>query len=185
VSGEALRRLLAVLVLALVLVAVGTGMVRGWRARGRRQSGIAAPRVPPADLGGPAFTLTGTYVSTTTAGQFLDRVVAHGLGPRAAAELAVHPSGLVLSRDGADPLFVPAADVVGLGDSAGMAGKVLARPEILLIRWRAGDTVLDTGFRPGSRADRADVPALAARTAAALHLLAAPLPGARTDREVA
>ncbi len=184
-SSETVRRLLAVLVLALVLVAVGIGMVRGWRARGRRQSGIAAPAAPPAGLGEPVSTLTGTYVSTTTAGEFLDRVVAHGLGPRAAGELAVHPAGLVLSRDGADPLFIAAADVVGIGDSAGMAGKVLARPEILLVRWRLGDTVLDTGFRPAARADRSDVPGLAARTAAALHPQAAPVPGARPDREVA
>lgn len=184
-NGDSLRRALAVLVLALVVAAIGIGMVRGWRARERRQSGIAAPAEPPRSLGKPVATLTGTYVSTTVAGQFLDRVVAHGLGPRSTAVLAVHPSGLVLSRNGADPLFVPAADVVGIGDSAGMTGKVVGRPEILLVRWRTGDSVLDTGFRPGWRADRADLPALAAGIAAALDPTSAPSTDARPDREVA
>lgn len=162
-SGESLRRLLAVLVLALGVAAAGLGMIRGWRARGHRQSGLPAPVAAPATLGEPVSTLAGTYVSTTLAGQFLDRVVAHGLGPRATAVLAVHPAGLVLSRDGSEPMFIRAAEVVGIGDSAGMVGKVVGRPELLLVRWHAGDTLLDTGFRPRARADRDQIPALAAR----------------------
>jgi len=178
-SPESLRRLLAVVLLALVLLAVGVAMTRGWRARIARQSGIPAPRSPPGDLGEPTLTVAGTYVSTTLAGDWLDRVAAHGLGPRAAAVLAVHPAGLLLSRDGADPIWIPAADVTGVGESAGMAGKVPARPELLVVRWRSGDTELETGLRPAARADRTRITALAARTAQAVGL------PAHHDREVA
>lgn len=169
-SGESQRRLLAVALLALVLLGVGLAMTRGWRARITRQSSIPAPQSPPAGLGEPTLTVDGTYVCTTLAGNWLDRVAAHGLGLRAAAVLAVHPTGLLLSRDGADPVWISAADVTGVGESAGMAGKVPARPELLVVRWRCGDTELDTGLRPAARADRAGISALAARTAQAVGL---------------
>ncbi len=169
-SADTLRRTLAVVLLALGLAVVAVAMARGWRARIVRQSGIPAPQAPPADLGQPTSTVRGTYVSTTLAGSFLERVAAHGLGPRANAVLAVHPTGLLLSRDGADPVWIPAADVVGVGESAGMAGKVPARPELLVVRWRCGDVELDTGLRPATRADRAGISALAARTAQAVGL---------------
>lgn len=184
-SPESVRRLLAVVLLALVLLAVGVAMVRGWRARIARQSGIRAPQSPPEDLGEPTLTVAGTYVSTTLAGKWLDRVVAHGLGPRAAAVLAVHPAGLVLSRDGADPVWIPAADVTGVGESAGMAGKVPARPELLVLRWWCGDTELDTGLRPAARADRTGITALAARTALVVGLPTHHDEPAQDDREVA
>ena len=175
-SVESQRRLLAVALLALVLLAVGLAMARGWRARIARQSTIRAPHVPPADLGEPTATVAGTYVSTTSSGNWLDRVAAHGLGIRAAAVLEVHPTGLVLSRDGADPVWIPAADVAGVGESAGMAGKTPVRAELLVVRWRCGDVELDTGLRPAARADRAGITALAARTAATLGLTAHPDP---------
>ena len=188
-SGELWRRLLAVALLALVLLGVALAAARGWRARIARQAGIPAPGSPPAGLGEPTATVAGTYISTTLAGNWLDRVAAHGLGVRAAAVLEVHPTGLVLSRDGADPVWIPAADVAGVGESAGMAGKTPARAELLVVRWRCGDVELDTGLRPAARADRAGITALAARTAAALGLPAHPDPSpgltAHPDREVA
>lgn len=169
-SPESVRRLLAVVLLGLVLAAVGVAMVRGWRARIARQSGIRAPQAPPAELGEPTLVVAGTYVSTTLAGNWLDRVAAHGLGPRATAVLAVHPAGLLLDRDGQDPLWIPAGDVTGVGESSGMAGKVPGRPELLVVRWWCGGTELETGLRPAARADRTAVTALAARTARAVGL---------------
>ena len=167
-SGEGVRRLLAVAVLVAVVALVGLGAWRGWLARTRRQGDIPAPAAPPAQLGAPELELAGTYVTTTRAGDWLDRVTAHGLGPRAAASLAVSADGVVLRRSGAPELFIPAGDVVGVGVSAGMAGKVPGRAELLVLRWRSGTAELDTGFRPGSRADRAAIGALAQRLGAEL-----------------
>lgn len=167
-SGEALRRLLAVAVLVAVVALVGLGAWRGWRARARRQGDIPAPAAPPGDLGAPAVELAGTYVTTTRAGDWLDRVTAHGLGPRAAATLAVSGAGVVLRRDGAPELFVPAGDVLGVGVSSGMVGGVPGRPELLVLRWRSGSAELDTGFRPATRADRAGIGALVQRLGAEL-----------------
>lgn len=167
-SADSLRRALAVVVLALLLLGVAAAASRGWRSRAARQALIPAPQAPPLDLGAAALTVTGSYVGTTLAGQFLERVVAHGLGGPARASLAVYHRGLVLSRDGRDPVFVPAADVVGAGVSAGMSGKVVGRPELLLVRWRCGDYELDTGVRPADRAQRAGLAELADQLATVL-----------------
>lgn len=162
-SGESLRRLLAVLVLLALVLLLALAARHGWRARARRGADIPAPAPVPDGPGEPVLEVDGTYVTTTRAGDPLDRVTAHGLGPRAAATLSASPAGVVFERDGSPPFLVPSGDVVGVGTSAGMVGKAPGRQELLLLRWRAGAVELDTGFRPGRRADRAEITALADR----------------------
>ena len=60
----------------------------------------------------------GVYVGTTFAQHWQDRVVHGGLGPRSAASMTLSDKGILLDRDGAQPLFVPAADVVGVSRAA-------------------------------------------------------------------
>lgn len=141
------RTLLVLACLVLFAVCLA-GMRRGWRNRGRRQGAVPALPVPPSDLGPVLLApMTGLYVGTTTAGQWQDRVVAHGLGVRADATAELYTAGVLIERAGAEPLFVPTADLVGAGVGAGLAGKVLGPGGLLLIRWRLGAIELDTGFR--------------------------------------
>lgn len=124
------------------------GMRRGWRNRGRRQ--VALPDLPPAptQLAEPLVEpISGLYVGSTHAGQWQNRVVAHGLGARADAWTTLTAAGVMIDRSGAAPIFIAAPDIVSVGVGAGLAGKVMGPGGLLIIRWRLGRVELDTGLR--------------------------------------
>lgn len=158
------RLLLTALVLGFVAL-VCWGMWRGWRARARRQADLPAPAEPPTDFGAVAARAEGRYVATVRADQWLDRIVAHGLGAPAAGELLVGPAGVLVERDGAPALFVPAADIVLATTGTGMAGDVVEREGLAVIRWTLGEAQLDTGFRARSAEQQREVVAAAAALA--------------------
>ena len=126
-------------------------MYLGWRRRGKGQGDVPAPDTAPPQggVGTPLVEpVEGTYVSTVRAGDWLDRVVVHGLGVRSAATLHAGAAGVWLERRGARSVFVPAADLRAVRTETGIAGKYTVGEGLLVIRWRRGDVELDTGFRP-------------------------------------
>lgn len=131
-------------------------MREGWKWRGLLQSGIPELPAVPADPGTARLTMTGRYHGTTTAGQWLDRVVAHGLGARSRAELTLTERGLVVVRPGASDFFVPAARLRGARLDTGIAGKVLTEGGLLVITWEHGGGAYDSGFRSDRAAEHAD-----------------------------
>lgn len=138
------------LVLAVVPLVWGL-MYLGWRRRGRQHGHLPPPaEAPPGGELGVlvAPVVPGTYVSTVVAGNWLDRVVAHGLGTRSALELHAGTAGLWFLRRGARDVFVPAADVVAIRRERGIAGKYTLEEGVVVVRWRLGEAELDTGFRP-------------------------------------
>ena len=151
--------------LTLLMLALLTGlywlMFRGWRRRAARQQDLPVPAsVRPTGPGAgadadPAEAVEGVYASTTTAGNWLDRIAAHGLGVRSNAWVQVQPDGVFIAREAAPDLFIPAADLDGAALAPGIAGKVTGGEGVLLITWRLGGTQLDTGFHPRARQDRA------------------------------
>jgi hypothetical protein len=161
------RQALAVALLVVLVLVVWLAMLAGWRRRGARQALDLPP--PPSAPPEPGAPLTpdadGVYVSTTTAGNWLDRVTAHGLGTRSAATMAVTGAGVSWLREGAPDVFAAADALVGARRADGIAGKVMPPGGIVVVTWRLGGTELDTGFRPGSAAD-------ADRLAAAVERLA-------------
>ncbi len=142
------RTLLTVLLIGIVLLSAW-GLLVGWRHRGQRQSDIAAPAAAPEDLGAElAEPVTGLYVSTTRAGSWQDRVVAHGLGRRAAATVRLTTAGVLIDRVGETPIFIPTADLEAVGTAPGIAGKVMAMPDgVLILTWSLGGTRVDSGVR--------------------------------------
>ncbi len=151
------RTLLTIGLVLFVLLAV-YGLLAGWRHRAQRQFEVPALPAPPVDRGEPlAEPLTGVYVSTTTAGSWQDRVVAHGLGRRAAATVLLTAVGVVVDRVGEREIFIPVADLEAVDTAPGIAGKVMGTPDgILLLTWNLGGTRLDTGLRlddPDAQAD--------------------------------
>jgi hypothetical protein len=144
-----MERLLLVLGLLLLLALLVYGLYAGWRHRAARQSGLAELPVLPPDLGPDVVTpMTGLYVSTTTAGNWQDRVVARGLGRRAAGAARLSAEGVCIERDGEADIFIPVADLVEVTTAPGIAGKVIGQADgIVIMRWHLGGIALDSGFR--------------------------------------
>jgi hypothetical protein len=140
-------RLLPGLVMLAVAVALAGLMWMGWRGRLKRQSGIAAPRPVPASTGAERYRCAGQYVATTIAGDWLDRIAAHGLGVRAVADAVVLDEGVVFDRSGAVELFIPREDLREVGLASGMAGKFVEKDGLVVVGWLLGETAVETGFR--------------------------------------
>jgi len=149
------------IVIALALLAV---MWFGWRGRSRRSRALV-PGLParPDDAAlGEARTqpVDAVYVSSTTAGDWLDRVASHDLGFRSNATVQVFGGGVVVEREGAKDVFVPAAAVVEARTAPGMAGKFVGKDGLVVVTWRLaapgadGTVTLDTGLRTRHAADR-------------------------------
>ncbi|HSA53278.1 MAG TPA: hypothetical protein VLH10_24595 [Yinghuangia sp.] len=132
-------------------------MWRAWKKRGRRQADLPAPAAAPAEPGAeepPLLPgLTGRYFGSTTAGDWLDRIVAHGLGTRSTVALTLTAQGLRVDRPAAAGFFVPAADLAGARFEKAAAGKVLPEGGLLVVTWKLGDTLLDSGFRSDHAAE--------------------------------
>ncbi|MDN6399628.1 MAG: hypothetical protein L0K01_04130 [Brachybacterium sp.] len=151
------ERLVPVLLLAVLFAAALAAMAWGWKRRGRSQHHLPAPADQTlAQLGEGADhgPVDGVYVSTVLAQQPLERVVAHTLGQRASARVSIGSAGTWhILREGARPLTIPADAVSEITAGPGMAGKFVGGDGILILRWRLGDQLLDTGLRLARRAD--------------------------------
>jgi hypothetical protein len=140
-----MSRTAAVLVLVAVLVGLYALMWAGWRRRGRKHD---VPPLPPSEPGTRTVRLAADarYHGSTVAGDWLDRVVARGLGTRSAARLELSDAGLdVLRAD--EPFRIPAAALRGARHDQGIAGKVVPPHGLMVVTWRHGDLLLDSGFR--------------------------------------
>ncbi|MFE8924815.1 PH-like domain-containing protein [Streptomyces rochei] len=128
-------------------------MREGWKWRGTLQGDL--PELPGApDAPGPArLSMSGRYHGSTTAGQWLDRIVAHGLGTRSRVALTLTDAGLDVVRPGANDFFVPVAALREARLDKGIAGKVLTEGGLLVVTWEHGDKLIDSGFRSDHAAE--------------------------------
>ncbi|MFB9776767.1 hypothetical protein [Brevibacterium otitidis] len=147
-------RLIPTLIIVAVIIGLFALMWWGWTGRQRRQSAIPAPEAPAADLRLSSPPIAGTYVATTLAAEPLERVAVHHLGVRTTASLGISGTGIVLDRDGVPDILIPAAALEGVRTDSGMIGKFVERDGLIIVTWRLGDTLVDTGFRPRHSADR-------------------------------
>ncbi|MFE7902732.1 hypothetical protein ACFU3E_35605 [Streptomyces sp. NPDC057424] len=139
--------------LALFVALVYWLMREGWKWRGTLQGDLPELPVTPDDPGPAKLALSGRYHGSTTAGQWLDRIVAHGLGTRSRAELTLTEAGLEVVRPGASDFFVPAAALREARLDKGIAGKVLTEGGLLVVTWEHGDRLIDSGFRSDHAAE--------------------------------
>ncbi|AGP53653.1 membrane protein [Streptomyces rapamycinicus NRRL 5491] len=139
--------------LLLVIALVYWLMREGWKWRGTLQGDLPELPQAPAEPGEPRLSMSGRYHGSTTAGQWLDRIVAHGLGNRSRAELTLTDQGVSVGRPGAQDFFIPTAELRGARLDKGIAGKVLAEGGLLVITWSHGDRLIDSGFRSDHAAE--------------------------------
>lgn len=140
-------RIALVAVMVAVIAATLWAMSRGWRARQRRQADVPAPHPLPDEAGAETEAVTGLYVGTAMSGDWLDRIAVHGLGVRSRAAVTLTGTGIAMRRDGAPSFLIPEADIVGVRTDRGVAGTVRAKDSIIVITWRLGPRLVDTGFR--------------------------------------
>lgn len=142
------RLLLTAVVVAVIALAVW-GMWRSWR----RRAALDLPlRQLPADFA-PEVVVTGRYLGTAPAADWMQRVVASGLGAPGNAVAQVAAAGLHLERVGEDSIFIAADQIVGVDLGRGVAGQVAEKDGVVLWLWTAGDHALQTGFRPDAAED--------------------------------
>ncbi|WP_299165770.1 hypothetical protein [uncultured Arthrobacter sp.] len=142
-------------VISLVAIVLVVGlMALGWRNRVRRQQTLQAPPVAPEDPGAPLYAAVGQYVVTTTGGDWLDRVTAHGLGNKATATAAVYPHGLLFDRSGDTDVYIATQNLTGVRLERGMAGKFVEKDGLVVVSWTMDSQTFDTGFRTRYAADK-------------------------------
>lgn len=152
----------AVVVLALLLAGAYMAMWRGWRRRGARQ--VDFPHLPgplPSAelLAGP---VEAAYVGTTTAGDWLDRVVVQTLGRRSPAAVTVTAAGITVGRGPEPPLTIPTAAIRGVRVDRAGAHRVARSEQLLVITWSHAGMGLDTVLRPRRRSDLGSLQAVVA-----------------------
>ena len=128
-------------------------MRQGWKWRGTLQGDL--PELPASPEGADGEVLleaTGRYDGSTSAGQWLDRIVAHGLGTRSRAVLTLTEAGVDVERPGARDFFIPADRLRGARLEKGIAGKVLTEGGLLAITGStgAGPTPVSASTEPRS-----------------------------------
>ena len=139
--------------LALFVALVYWLMREGWKWRGTLQGDLPELLQAPDEPGPVKLTLSGRYHGSTTAGQWLDRIVARGLGTRSRVELTLTDAGLDVVRPGAADFFVPLEALREARLDKGIAGKVLTEGGLLVVTWEHGDRLLDSGFRSDHAAE--------------------------------
>lgn len=125
-------------------------MIRAWRRRGELQEGIVGALAPvPETLGDPVLGPShGLYVGSTLAPSWRNRVAVGDLGDRANTDLLAFEEGVLLARQGASDVWIPRDQVLGLRTERGLAGKVMTKDGLLVIRWRTSTGAeIDSGFR--------------------------------------
>ncbi|WP_406336203.1 hypothetical protein [Streptomyces sp. NBC_00203] len=139
--------------LALFVALVYWLMREGWKWRGTLQGDLPELPTAPEDAGPARLNMSGRYHGSTTAGQWLDRIVAHGLGTRSLVELTLTDAGLDVVRPGATDFFIPAEALREALLGKGIAGKVLSEGGLLIVTWAHGDKLIDSGFRSDRAAE--------------------------------
>ncbi|MEU9188813.1 hypothetical protein AB0D14_30575 [Streptomyces sp. NPDC048484] len=131
-------------------------MREGWKWRGTLQGDLPELPAVPEEPGDARLSMSGRYHGSTTAGQWLDRIVAHGLGTRSRAELSLTDAGLDVVRPGAADFFVPRAQLREARLDKGIAGKVLTEGGLLVVTWEHGGKLIDSGFRSDHAAEHTE-----------------------------
>ena len=138
------------IVVVFLLVLLGL-MYLGWRARQRRQAGLAQPERVPEDIGDIHGVFDGFYVATTVAGEPLNRIAVRGLGYRSRARITVATSGIVLAIRGELDAFIPVSALREVTRATWTIDRVVEKGGLILVGWRLGatdnDTPVDSYFR--------------------------------------
>lgn len=137
----------------LFLVIVGLiyfAMYKNWQGKSKRDSSMK----PPLRIGSktPRVSYQGTYVATTYATDWLQRVHAHGLSLPSRAELMYFDDGIGFELAHTD-VFIPVDTIQSVSSTNALAGKVYEAEGMIIVTWQLGDIDVVTGFRASTADD--------------------------------
>jgi hypothetical protein len=124
---------------------------RGWRKRVSSQTGV---------LEMPDFTdfkdegSAGSYVATTFADRPLERVSAHGLGYPGNARVFIDKNGVQISRTGEKCFLISSSSLIGISRTSAVIDKAVEKDGLLSLRWKLGDSELESHLRFASSTAR-------------------------------
>ncbi|MDO4251912.1 MAG: hypothetical protein Q4C74_01540 [Rothia sp. (in: high G+C Gram-positive bacteria)] len=143
-------KLITALVSIILLLIFFSLMLRGWRSRLERQKslGLSLPPVPAYfDQQEPRAVYEGVYVSSTVAGDWLDRVGVASLGYKAEAQFFVFDQAVIIARQGAKDILIWKQQLVAVRTEAGINGKFVEKDGLVVLTWNLNGVELDSGFR--------------------------------------
>jgi hypothetical protein len=124
-----------------------------WRSWQRRASVELPVREQPADYE-PGLTVAGRYVGTAPASDWMQRVVASGLGAPGLASAGLGAAGVRLERVGEPNIFIAADQITGVELGRGVAGQVAEKDGLVLWSLDGRGQCLGDGFPPRRRSGR-------------------------------
>jgi hypothetical protein len=141
------KNLMAVLAVALVLILAAMAWA-GWTARKRRQeASFESPSEALEFFGEELARVSGFYVATSLASDFLERINAYGLGIRGAAEILVFSEGVLLLRRGERPLAIDRALILEVTTSQQVIDRAVEAEGLISIVWKQNTQTLATHLR--------------------------------------
>jgi hypothetical protein len=152
------------LVVAFLLLLLAL-MFIGWRARQRRQAGLAQPESVPEDIGDIHGVFESFYVATTVAGDQLNRIAVRGLGYRSRARLTVADAGVVLAIRGEHEVFIPKAAIREVSRATWTIDRVVEEGGLIRVAWNLGPAEASTAEASTAEAPAIDTPTAGALTA--------------------
>lgn len=141
------------LILTLAVVAVTALAVWGmWRSWHKRAAAELPVQTAPSDFTADT-EIAGRYLGTAPGSDWMQRVAANGMGAPGNAIANLADTGVLLAREGEPDLFIGADQIDAVQIGRGVAGQVAEKDGVVLWLWRAGDTPLQSGFRPDAPED--------------------------------
>jgi hypothetical protein len=141
------------LVVAFLLILLAL-MYIGWRARQRRQAGLAQPEQVPTELGTVYGEFDGFYVATTVAGEPLNRIAVRGLGYRSRARITIATAGIVLAIRGERDAFIPVSAIREVTRATWTIDRVVETGGLVLVGWTLGSAERPSPASTGASALR-------------------------------
>lgn len=135
-----------------IMIAILAVIFYVMRARWRRLTRESEQTLPPINEVPTesvliAEPIPGVFLGTSPSGDWMRRVMAQGLGVRSRASVQWDDSGIFVERTGEPNLFIGTPDIVCCEFGRGVAGTVRAKGSVLVVTWKLGEAILDSGFR--------------------------------------
>lgn len=142
-------KLIPTLICIAIIFLVIALMKQGWSNRQKSQKSWGKLSEVPLqyDEKNPLAVFSGTYVCTTLEGDWLERVSAESLGVKAAGQLFIFDDGLIISRVGAQDIYLSAPEIRGVRTESGVNGKFVEKDGLLVVSWLFGNYPVDSAFR--------------------------------------